>query len=58
MEIINKQESIRNQYYGYLAQALNLKIINAKKKEVSKYLFEMETINIGFDGNLKSMKKM
>jgi hypothetical protein len=58
LEIINKQESIRNQYYGYLAQALNLKIINAKKKEVSKYLFEMETINIGFDGNLKSMKKM
>jgi hypothetical protein len=41
-----------------LAQALNLKIINAKKEEVSKYLFEMETINIGFDGNLKSMKKM
>lgn len=51
---INYMEQIRDEYYGYIPQVLNLKIQGADKNKISDYLYKMETINMGTNGNIQN----
>jgi hypothetical protein len=48
---INDEEQIRGEYYGYVPQIFNLKIQEADKNKIANCLFEMETVNMGTNGN-------
>ena len=48
---INDEEQIRDEYYGYIPQVLSLKIQGSDKNKIANYLFEMETVNMGTNGN-------
>ena len=48
---INDKENIRDEYYGYIPQIFSLKIQGVDKNKIAEYLYEMETVNIGTDGN-------
>ena len=48
---INDEEQIRNEYYGYIPQVFSLKIKGSDKNKIANYLFEMETVNMGTNGN-------
>lgn len=48
---INNDEQIRDEYYGYIPQIFSMKIQGVDKKKIADYLYEMETINIGTNGN-------
>lgn len=48
---INDAVNIRDEYCGYIPQVFNLKIQGAEKKKIADYLYEMETINMGTNGN-------
>ena len=48
---INDAINIRDEYCGYIPQVFNLKLQGAEKKKIADYLYEMETINMGTNGN-------
>lgn len=48
---INHKENIRDEYYGYIPQVFSLKIQGANNKKIADYLYEIETKNIGTNGN-------
>ncbi len=48
---INDKQQIRDEYYGYIPQIFNLKIQGADKNKIADCLYEMETINMGTNGN-------
>ena len=48
---INDEENIRDEYCVYVTKVFSLKIHGADKNKIAEYLYEMETINIGTNGN-------
>ena len=48
---INDEENVRDEYDGYIPQVFSLKIQGADKNKIADYLYEMETINMGINGN-------
>ena len=51
---INNEENIRDEYYGYIPQIFNLKIQGADKTKIANYLYEIETVNIGTNGDIQN----
>jgi len=48
---INDEENVRDEYDGYIPQVFSLKIQGADKNKIADYLYQMETINMGINGN-------
>jgi hypothetical protein len=48
----------RNEYYGYLPIIFDLKLKNATRESIAQKLFELETKNMGLDGNIDHCRKI
>lgn len=55
---INDMEGPRDEYCGYIPELINLKMKNVKELEISNFLFEIETINMGLFGNKENCEKV
>jgi hypothetical protein len=49
---VNDVEEARNEYQSYTPQIFSLKINGAEKEAISKYLYKIETENMGLVGNI------
>ena len=48
----------RDEYYGYIPQVFQLKIMAADKEKIATHLFEMETERMGLFGNLDHCREV
>lgn len=48
---INDNENCRDEYQGYVSHIYNLIIHDADKTKITNHLLEIETINMGMEGN-------
>jgi len=48
---LNDIEEVRDEYQGYTPHIFSLTIQGADKIKIAKHLYEIETVNMGMNGN-------
>jgi hypothetical protein len=48
---VNDIEDVRDEYQGYTPHIFSLTIHGADKVKIAEHLFEIETVNMGMNGN-------
>ena len=55
---INRVQGPRNEYDSYLSKVSDLKMTGAECETIAQYLFQIETVHMGLNGNLEHCRRV
>jgi hypothetical protein len=53
---VNEIPEVRDEYYSYLPKIFDLKISGADRETLAQHLFQIETRNMGFIGDIENCR--